>query len=195
MSILSYLIPYTAVGSCAGQLFLALKVSTFPLGPLLRAHAKVTLSSYSFQYLGLEHPTADSKTKPNGLLAKHGRWKFPLSPGLPTTTQVYMWVTKETLGKAVLVQELPLSIPPCLPATVILLLCSGLQPQGSQLYPNLSQNWVTGSESGIRVAVTCRQFQWPHLPPVQPCWWENLQENLRITCNGVLREATADFTL
>lgn len=30
-----------------------------------------------------------------------------------------------------------------------------------------SQNWVTGSESGIRVTVTCRQF------PCPLCWWEN----------------------
>lgn len=87
LSILSYLIPYTAVGNCAGQLFLALKIFTFPLGPSLRAHAKVILSSHSFQHITLEQQVLTPRQNPMGFGPNMPDGKFPLSPGIPATPQ------------------------------------------------------------------------------------------------------------
>lgn len=91
---------------------------------------------------------------------------------------MYTWVTKDTLAGtgAASIHTFP---------SLSQLLSLGCGQRAPSYILISSPNWVTGSGSGMRVAVTCRQFQRPHLPP----------SLCRTTCNGVLREATADFTL
>lgn len=138
LSILSYSVPYTAVGNWAGQIFFALKVSTFPLEPLLRAHAKVTLSFHSFQHIGLEQQLLSPRQNPMGFWPKKPDGKFPLSPGLCAITQDVHVGDKghPCWYRGCLHPHLPIFVTAAV---------TGLWPEGSQLYPNLLPklgNWV-----------------------------------------------------
>lgn len=112
--------------------------------------------------------------------------KLPLSPGLPTTTQGLSRHPGFTCGwqrhtcceacagtGAASVHTSP-SVSQLLPSSSSVLPGLGCGQRAPRYILISSQNWVTGSESGIRMAVTRRHFQQPHLTPAQPCWWENL---------------------
>lgn len=169
----------------------------FPSWAFTQGTCKGNIIILQFSTYWIRAAAADSKIKPNGLLAKHARWKVPLvtwtsysNPGSEQTRRLYLWVTEDTLaGEALLYRSCSLHTSPSFSLSFSSSVVSGMgygQRAPSHILIS-SRNWVSGSETGIRVAVPCRQFQRLHLPPLQP-------SPCRPTCNGVLREAAADFT-
>lgn len=127
-----------------------------------------------------------SQTRSNVLLAKHGRgkavlgtWSSYYNPGSDQIPKLHMWVTKDHVleGLAGCAGTGAASIHTFPPVSQLLTFTSFTLPglvcsQRALNYTLISfGNWVTGMESGIRMAVTCRhkvlQFLPPRSPPAQ----------------------------
>lgn len=187
MPVLRYLIPHTAVGNSAGQLFLALQ--SFHFSSLAFTQSKCNVNDaigWSFQHHGWEQQRLAPRQEAMCSWPNVAEGKLSLAPDLPTTTQGLTRSPSCTCGwqRTMCWEGLAgcagtgaASIHTFPPVSQLLTFTSFTLPglvcsRRALNYTLISfGNWVTGIESGIRTAVTCRhkvlQFLPPRSPPAQ----------------------------